>query len=450
MRAVERGIISLMESYQSQEVNVIVGAGVTGLTTAYLLTREGKKCIILEKNKEIGGCCHSFKLDDIIFDLGPHFFFYNPDFEAERFMMYLLEEEKIIKKRFRFSIFQNNKHWKFPIGLIDMLLYPMEYKLQLLKRLFTKRKKGDIDAVDAKHEMVKKIGITYYNKTIAPMLKSKALLPGSQIHRDWLRRVDRNINNEKEPFLPIPPLKHIWITIQQVLYQAYLYPAKGYDIFTQKLWEKFNSLNGETVLDCGKITIKTDKNLISKVVVNDKEYLTKNVIWTGSVNELNDAIGSNAPKIKYVKVIIVFLSYNQKKRIRRPYGYLYYPDKNLIFNRVYYPSSIFGRQSPDNREGICFELNYLDKLDSLTDKEIIDHTIIDADKLGLFKKEQLRQSKVLDYENKIKETFKDVHRCRNLYSIGRLGGYYFCMTPAAVNQGIKMARHLLQKQSNVL
>ena len=205
--------------------------------------------------------------------------------------------------------------------------------------------------------MVEKIGTSYYNETIAPMLHYKTLLPGSQIHRDWLSRVDRNVFNEKEPFTPISPIKHILITLRQILYQAYLYPAKGYDIFTQKLWGKFNSFNGETVLDCGKITIKTDRNLISKVIVNDKEYLTKNVIWTGSVNELNDAIGSNAPKIKYVKVIIVFLSYNQKKRIQRPYGYLYYPDKNLIFNRVYYPSSIFGRQSPDNREGICLELN---------------------------------------------------------------------------------------------
>lgn len=461
MRAVERGIISLMESYQSQEVNVIVGAGITGLTTAYLLTREGEKCIILEKNKEIGGCCHSFKLDDIIFDLGPHFFFYNPDFEAERFMMHLLEEEKIIKKRFRFSIFQNNKHWKFPIGLIDMLLYPMEYKLQLLKRLFTKRKKGDIDAVDAKHEMVKKIGITYYNKTIAPMLKSKSLLPGSQIHRDWLRRVDRNINNEKEPFLPIPPLKHIWITIQQVLYQAYLYPETGYKEFPQKLWEKFNQMNGKTVLDCGEITFIKGNDYIQKVVAREKEFITKNVIWTGTVNDLNDVIESNAPKIKYIKVIIVLLSYNQKKRIRRPFGYIYYPEESIIFNRIYYPSAIFGSKMPANREGICLEINYINELDNMSDINIINRTVMDADKLGLFKKDQLRQSKIirlgeslpiydLDYENKIKETFKDVHRCRNLYSIGRLGGYYFCMTPAAVNQGIKMARHLLQKQSNVL
>lgn len=448
-----------MTRSQTEATTVIVGAGVTGLTAAYLLAREGEKCVVLEKNDEIGGMCRSLILDDIIFDLGPHFFFYNRDFEAERFMMSLLKDEEIIKKRFRFLICRNGKQWKFPISIIDILFYPMEYKLHLLSRLFGKRKKSDDNAISAKHEMIEKLGTTYYENAIAPMIQNKALLPGNKIHRDWLSRVDRNVFNEKEPFTPISPIKHILITLRQILYQAYLYPAKGYNIFTQKLWEKFNSLNGETVLDCGTITIKTDRNLISKVIVNDKEYLTKNIIWTGSVNELNDAIGRNAPKIKYVKVIIVFLSYNQKKRIRRPYGYLYYPDKNLIFNRLYYPSSIFGRQSPDNREGICFELNYLQELDDLTDNEIIDHTVADAEKVGLLKKEQLRQSKVirlgeclpmysLDYENEIKETFKDVHRYRNLYSIGRLGGYYFCMTPAAVSQGIKIAKHLSKQASN--
>jgi len=116
-------------------------------------------------------------------------------------------------------------------------------------------------------------------------------------------------------------------------------------------------------------------------------------------------------------------------------------------------------QSSQDREGICFELNYMEGLDGLTDNEIIDRTVADAEKVGLLKKEQLRQSKVirlgeclpvysLDYENEIKETFKDVHQYQNLYSIGRLGGYYFCMTPAAVRQGIKLAKHLSRQSLN--
>jgi protoporphyrinogen oxidase len=94
----------------------------------------------------------------------------------------------------------------------------------------------------------------------------------------------------------------------------------------------------------------------------------------------------------------------------------------------------------------------------MPDDEIIRKTVSDADRIGLFQSGQLREAKVirlgecmpvydLDYEDKMIEAFNDVHKIRNLYSIGRLGGYYFCMSPAAVNQGIKMAKHILDNKS---
>ncbi len=89
----------------------------------------------------------------MVFDLGPHLFFYNPDFEAEKLMMSLLKDQTIIRKRFRFSIFRNGKHWKFPIGIMDLIFYPLEYKLQLLSRLFWKHEKGD-SPVTAEQEMI--------------------------------------------------------------------------------------------------------------------------------------------------------------------------------------------------------------------------------------------------------------------------------------------------------
>ena len=450
-----------MESYRSRKVTVIVGAGITGLTAAYLLARGGEKCVVLEKNNEIGGMCRTFNFDDMIFDLGPHFFFDNPDFEAEQFMMSLLEGEGVIKNKFRFSIYNNGNDWNFPLSIIDLLFYPMEYKLQLISRLFKKRKKRDADAISAKHEIVEKLGTTYYDKIFAPMLKSKTLIPGSRVHRDWHTRVDRTIFNEKEPFRGISLGKHIMLALKQVFSSStYLYPARGYNTFPQKLWAKFNQLGGETVLDCGKISFEKDDDHIHKVIIRDKEFSTKNVIWTGSINDLNDIIESHAPRIKYVKVIIVLLSYNQTKRIRRPFGYIYYPEESIIFNRIYYPSTIFGSKMPANREGICLEINYINELDNMSDIDIVNRMVMDAEKSGLFKKEQLRESKVirlgeclpvygLDYENKLRETFTGVHRYQNLYSIGRLGGYFFCMTPKAVSQGMKIAEHLLKNKSNL-
>ncbi|NSW95822.1 MAG: NAD(P)/FAD-dependent oxidoreductase, partial [Bacteroidales bacterium] len=49
---------------------IIVGGGVAGLTAAAYLSREGKKVLLIEKNRECGGLVNSFTRDGFHFDAG--------------------------------------------------------------------------------------------------------------------------------------------------------------------------------------------------------------------------------------------------------------------------------------------------------------------------------------------------------------------------------------------
>lgn len=51
---------------------IIVGAGVSGLTTALALSKEGKSVLVLEKENYIGGVCRSYKVEGYTVDTGPH------------------------------------------------------------------------------------------------------------------------------------------------------------------------------------------------------------------------------------------------------------------------------------------------------------------------------------------------------------------------------------------
>lgn len=443
-----------MQINTSEEVTLIVGGGMTGLTAGYLLSIEGEKCLLLEKEKVVGGLCRSYNLDDIFFDLGPHLFFPNPDFESERFMMELLQDEAIIKQRFRFAIYNNGRYWKFPLSIFDLLFYPLDFKKHFFLSLMYKKTYSPDSIISIEQDIILKGGRSYYERVFAPMLLKKSLLPGNKIHRDWVARVDRDVENSKEPFNEISHEK-LLRKILSSLYQTYYYPLNGFERFPQKLWNRYKEAGGETIVNCGPITFETNGNKIAKATVRDITYPLKNVIWTGSVNSLNEVIGSNVHKIKYIKTIIVLLTYKQKKPIRRPFVYVYYPEENLIFNRIYYPANIYKGQTPSGKEGICLELNYLCDLDAMTDEEIVLRAVGDIEKEGLFEGSDLRSKQVirlgeclpvyeLDYENKMEEAFNVVHSCSNLYSVGRLGGYFFCMTPPSVSQGIKIARHILQ------
>ena len=52
---------------------IIIGSGISGLTSGILLAKEGKKVLILEKHFKAGGWTHTFKRDDYEWDVGIHY-----------------------------------------------------------------------------------------------------------------------------------------------------------------------------------------------------------------------------------------------------------------------------------------------------------------------------------------------------------------------------------------
>ncbi|MBN2372986.1 NAD(P)/FAD-dependent oxidoreductase [bacterium] len=56
------------------DLALIIGAGIGGLTTGALLAKRGWKVIVLEQSSRIGGCCGTFSRSGFRFDVGPTFF----------------------------------------------------------------------------------------------------------------------------------------------------------------------------------------------------------------------------------------------------------------------------------------------------------------------------------------------------------------------------------------
>ena len=52
---------------------VIIGSGMGGLVCGNLLSQEGLRVCVLEKNKQFGGSLQTFVRDKVIFDSGVHY-----------------------------------------------------------------------------------------------------------------------------------------------------------------------------------------------------------------------------------------------------------------------------------------------------------------------------------------------------------------------------------------
>ena len=52
---------------------LVIGSGIGGLVSASLLTKEGLRVCVLEKNPQIGGALQTYARDKTLFDSGVHY-----------------------------------------------------------------------------------------------------------------------------------------------------------------------------------------------------------------------------------------------------------------------------------------------------------------------------------------------------------------------------------------
>lgn len=63
--------IGFLASRVPQDLDaVVIGSGIGGLSIAVLLSRVGKKVLVLEQHDRAGGCCHTFSEKGFEFDVG--------------------------------------------------------------------------------------------------------------------------------------------------------------------------------------------------------------------------------------------------------------------------------------------------------------------------------------------------------------------------------------------
>ncbi|HEX7357978.1 MAG TPA: protoporphyrinogen oxidase [Ignavibacteriaceae bacterium] len=125
---------------------VVIGAGISGLTTAYLLSKKGFDVKIIEKKSSVGGSIESITEQGFLFDRGPNSALETTPVIAQLVQELNLENEllyasKAANKRY---ILRNNQLHALPMspqGLIKTKLFSGKAKLRLMVEPFIKRSK---------------------------------------------------------------------------------------------------------------------------------------------------------------------------------------------------------------------------------------------------------------------------------------------------------------------
>jgi len=130
----------------SQKKIVIIGAGISGLTTAYLLFKEGYDVVVLEQKDNVGGSIETIDVNGFLFDRGP-----NSGLETTPLIQQLVKELNL-EDQFVYANREGNKRYILRNGQLHALpmsppaffktkLFSGKAKLRLLAEPFIGRSK---------------------------------------------------------------------------------------------------------------------------------------------------------------------------------------------------------------------------------------------------------------------------------------------------------------------
>ncbi|MCH7827278.1 MAG: protoporphyrinogen oxidase [Bacteroidetes bacterium] len=347
---------------------VILGAGISGLTVAYLLKKEGFNVTVLEKNKKAGGTIETIVENGFLFDKGP-----NSSLETYPIIKTLIDELKL-KDELVYANPIGNKRYILkkgkllhlpmsPRAFLSTSLFSVKAKLRLLKEPFIGKGKSE----ESIAEFVKRrIGTEFLDYAISPFVsgvyagdpaklsvkfafpklyeleqKHRSLILGTiKTIRERKKRKEKSKQNAKM-FSFKNGMHTLPNRIAEVLGNSLLSSSEiiniekkldGYNIlFTQNNEQK--EINADTVIST------LPAYVLSNLIKNIDEETAKH---------LNDVF--------YPSVLVLFLGYKKEsvKRKLDGFGFLIPQKEKKSFLGVIWNSLLFPKRTED--DNVCFTL----------------------------------------------------------------------------------------------
>lgn len=168
----------------------IIGAGATGLSAAYYLSKEGHEVTVFEADKQCGGIASSFSVGNSMLERIYHHIFTN-DIEIISLISELGLSDKLTWYKPRNAIYTGGRLYPFstPFDLVRFPIIPVVQRIRLgLMVLNSRRLKEwkEIEAISAEEWIRKSAGDAVYNKLWGPLLESKFDRQSREISAAWL------------------------------------------------------------------------------------------------------------------------------------------------------------------------------------------------------------------------------------------------------------------------
>jgi protoporphyrinogen oxidase len=453
---------------------IILGAGVTGLSSGWKLSEKGFDVTIIEKDSEVGGLAKTINFNNNLVDLGPHSFF-SEDKEVYDTVVNLFKDEPqnmpVVKRSVK--MFFMNYYVDYPLSAKSILfqmgpIIPIKSFLSFLnsfiKSFFKKKNKNDNLSIE--EWAIENFGFFLYKNFFKPYTEqfwkistenlSHRVIPASK-KLDFAKTLKHLFVNK---YLEISKREPGSLNLVQRESLPTFYPKKGFGEITKKILNKVTENKGrirlnETVklVNClknGKFSVETDKQNYDADIVISTLPLDSFVKSLSPLNKNKEIINSSK-KLNYLALKIVYLLVKKKNVLGCQYCYFIDRPYNRVSNLNLFSNELTNSENEALSVEISCHKN--SEIWNSSDEQIYKLCADSLIKDNIISQDDILEWKVINvpnvypiyqinYESHLNKVRKELDKINNLYSLGRLGKFYYGDIDQMIRFGFNIAKKI--------
>lgn len=443
---------------------IVLGGGLTGLSCALTLRKNGHEVVLLEKEPETGGLTRCIRIDGYTFDVGPHFLFGKPSLQA---LNELLDDTLDMKPLSSFlgKMYFRKRYYNFPFQPKDFLMnLKRSWMPGILFDLAVRslRSSTNEDSIGCVEDwVINSVGKRVYDYTyLGDYITKLSGVSPRDVSKDWGVQKLKFLRN-----------MNIFKLIKRTTKggekgrKAIHYPPLGIDTICKQLEKSYLELGGKIVFGAqAKAATCDNENGVSVNYISDGcvssvkgDFLVSTIPVYELTRMLTPAPSEKVLKavsdLKYRYLITLLLCVNKKQVTK--YGCVYFSEKRFPFKRISEFTNLSEKMAPKDKTSLCVEITCFkdDEIFRKDDKSIFDLALTSLEQEGFLQRSDVEQYKVLRipnaypvydlpyYEN-LETIFGYLSAMKRIISIGRQGLFSYNTMSNSIRSGLSAGKEL--------
>ncbi len=445
---------------------VILGGGLSGLSTGYVLSNAGFSVQVYERDSVVGGLSKTIFKNGFRFDLGGHRFF-TQDEQIDAFVRNLMGKELLTVQRSS-KIYLRDRYFDYPLkpinamfglGIPTTVRILTDYVHQITNR--TSRNKETVSLEDW---VVSNFGRTMFNIYFKEYSEKVWGIDCSRISATWVAQRIKGLSMAtalKNAFFKFSGKNLTTLT------DRFLYPSLGIGRLSDRLREEIgrgNDVFTDAMVECVnhsdfRVQSITVRNQGQAITITADEFISSIPI-TKLVSMLNPSppagILETAAKLRYRDLVVVAIMVDRERITDQTW--IYIPEQKIPFGRIHEPTNWSPAMAPPGKSLLVMEFFSFrgDAVWNMQDDQLADLTVQNLVQLGFIDNQEVLDSLVvrvpkayplfeIGYRKHADDLQDYLGRFSNLHIAGRSGMFRYYNMDVAIRSGIETAEKVINK-----